>query len=53
MKKILSFCGMFIGGWVGWALGMRIGLFSAFVVSMIGTGAGLYAALRVTHHFLD
>lgn len=53
MSRILSLCGMFVGGWAGWALGIRIGLFTAFAVSLIGTGAGLYAANRITHHFLD
>lgn len=53
MSKILNLCGMFIGGWAGWALGIRMGLFMAFLVSGIGTGAGLYAANRITHHFLD
>ena len=31
-----------IGGWGGWWLGNHFGLFMALVLSMIGTGAGLY-----------
>lgn len=53
MKKILSSCGMFLGGWIGWAIGMHAGLFTAFIVSMVGSGAGLYAALRVSSHYVD
>jgi len=48
MKKILDLIGMSAGGWLGWALGATMGLFMGFVVSMIGTGAGLYAMRRLT-----
>jgi hypothetical protein len=53
MKKILNLCAMSLGGWIGWAVGARIGIFTAFIISLIGTGAGLYAAMRINHHFLD
>jgi hypothetical protein len=43
---------MTLGGWIGWELGMLISVFSAFVVGMIGTGFGLYAAQRVSKRLL-
>ena len=43
MSKLLAFVGATVGGWLGWFLGAPIGIFSAFAVSMIGTGIGLYA----------
>lgn len=52
MKGIMNFVGMTIGGWLGWALGSQISIFSAFMVSVVGTGLGLYAAQRVNRHFL-
>jgi len=33
--------------YAGWALGAPIGIFSAFVVSMIGTGVGMYYGRRI------
>ena len=47
MTKLLVFLGATIGGWVGWYLGAPFGFFSAFVVSMIGTGVGMYAGRRI------
>jgi hypothetical protein len=31
---------------MGWWLGMHLGIFMALVMSMIGTGAGMYFARR-------
>ena len=42
MTKLLGFVGATVGGYAGWALGALAGPFSAFVVSMIGTGFGMY-----------
>ena len=52
MRGILNFLGMTVGGWIGWQLGALVSLFAAFVVSMVGTGLGLYAAQRVTRALL-
>jgi hypothetical protein len=47
MNKLLAFVGATIGGYLGWWLGARVGIMTAFMVSMIGTGAGIYFARRV------
>ena len=52
MKGLLSFMGMSLGGWVGWFLGAQISFFIAFVVSMVGTGAGLYYTQRALRNLL-
>jgi len=52
MRGILNFVGMTLGGWIGWQLGALVSFFTAFVVGMIGTGLGLYAAQRMTKRLL-
>jgi len=51
MTKLLGFVGATVGGYAGWALGALAGTFSAFVVSMIGTGFGMYWGRRLAQHF--
>lgn len=48
MKRLLDLIGMFVGGWLGWMAGAAISFFTAFVVSIVGTGLGLYAIRRFT-----
>ena len=48
MKRLLDFIGMAGGGWVGWYAGDVISIFTAFIVSIVGTGVGLYAIRRLT-----
>jgi len=52
MKGIMNLAGMTLGGWIGWALGARVSFFTAFVVSMLGTGVGLYYAQKATRALL-
>ena len=51
MSKLLGFLGMTVGGWLGWALGAPISIFTAFILSMVGTGLGLWAAQRFTRNY--
>lgn len=48
VKRLLDLIGMFVGGWVGWTAGAAISFFTAFIVSVVGTGLGLYAIRRLT-----
>jgi len=43
---MLNTLGAFIGGTVGWYLGAVVGTGTAFVLSMAGTAAGIYAAKK-------
>jgi hypothetical protein len=42
MAKLLMFVGATVGGAIGWWLGARVGIMTAFIVSMLGTGVGIY-----------
>ena len=52
MKGFLNFFGMSVGGWIGWALGAQVSIFTAFIVSMVGTGFGLFYTRRAVKRFL-
>jgi hypothetical protein len=52
MKGFLNLAGMSAGGWVGWLLGEQISFFTAFIVSMLGTGLGLYYTQRAVKRLL-
>ncbi|HEX8431700.1 MAG TPA: hypothetical protein VF625_10440 [Longimicrobium sp.] len=47
MQKVLSLFGMTVGGWAGWAVGAPFSLFAAFILSIVGTGVGLYLGRRI------
>jgi hypothetical protein len=43
--------GALIGGYAGWALGGLLGLMTAYTLSLIGTGAGIYFGRRFARQF--
>lgn len=51
MTKLFVFAGATVGGYVGWWLGSNIGFMTAFMLSMVGTGIGMYAGNRVAHNY--
>lgn len=46
MGKVLVLIAASLGGWLGWWLGDGAGLMTAFLLSMVGTGLGVYGARR-------
>jgi hypothetical protein len=52
MSRLLNLIGMTLGGWLGWEAGALVSLFTAFIIGMVGTGLGLYAAQRVSKRLL-
>jgi hypothetical protein len=48
---MLNFLGMTLGGYVGWYLGAPISFFTAFMLSMVFTGVGLWGAIWVQRRF--
>ena len=42
MGKLFSFIGATIGSYAGWFIGAKVGFTTAFMVSMVGTGIGIY-----------
>lgn len=53
MSKLLAFVGATVGGAVGWWLAARFGMFAAFMASVIGTAAGVYAGRRLAAHLVE
>lgn len=47
MKKILLATITIACSWLGWWIGDRFGLMTAFLLSMIGTGTGMYFGRRL------
>ena len=47
MSKLLSLIGAIIGGTAGWWLGQRVGVMTAFCLSVVGTAAGVYVGRRI------
>ena len=47
MGKLFSFLGATIGGYAGWFLGAKIGFMTAFMLSIVGTGIGIYYGRRL------
>jgi hypothetical protein len=47
MKQLFGFLGATVGSGVGWWLGAHVGFMTAFLLSVVGTGVGIYAAYRI------
>jgi uncharacterized membrane protein YjjP (DUF1212 family) len=52
MPRLLAFIGATAGSALGWWAGEWIGLMTAFVLSMVGTAAGMYAGHRIAVNYL-
>jgi hypothetical protein len=51
MEKLFIFIATTIGSAVGWWLGSMIGWTSAFVLSMVGFGLGMYLGSKITRDY--
>ena len=51
MSKLLALVGATFGGAVGWWLGARVGIVTAFLLSVVGTAAGVYAGRRIAARY--
>ena len=52
METLFGFLGATILGAIGWWIGDRVGMMTAFILSTIATGIGLYAGRRIARDFL-
>jgi hypothetical protein len=50
MNNLLSCVGASLVGSIGWWMGERVGFMTAFILSMIGTGVGMYAGRRLADY---
>lgn len=51
MKKLFIFAGTTIGSSIGWWIGDKVGLMTAFIVSIVGTGVGMYYGIRAAQNY--
>ena len=51
MRKLFSFLGATILGYAGWFIGARVGITTAFIVSMVGTGFGMYYGSKIAQYY--
>ena len=51
MKKLFAFIGATMFGYAGWAVGAGVGTMTAFIVSMFGTGLGMYFGVKVADRY--
>ncbi|MFL5466430.1 MAG: hypothetical protein ACJ79N_05120 [Gemmatimonadaceae bacterium] len=51
MSKLYSFIGATVGGYAGWALGANVGITTAFILSMVGTGIGIYYGRLIARNY--
>ncbi len=48
---IIAIVGSMVGGYAGWWAGAFAGVMTAFFLSVVGTGLGVYAGRRMAQHF--
>jgi hypothetical protein len=53
METLLGFVGATLLGAVGWWIGERVGLMTAFILSTVASGVGLYAGRRFARDHLS
>ena len=51
MGKLFSFIGATVGSYAGWFLGAKVGFTTAFMLSMVGTGVGMYLGIRAARNY--
>ena len=51
MGKLFSFVGATIGSYAGWFLGAKVGFTTAFMMSMVGTGIGIYYGRMIARNY--
>ncbi|MCC6429423.1 MAG: hypothetical protein IT354_00855 [Gemmatimonadaceae bacterium] len=51
MTKLLTTCCTFVLSALGWYAGESFGMFTAFMLSMVGVGAGYYVGRRISRHW--
>jgi len=53
MNKLCIFVGMTVLGWLGWWLGAKVGLMTAFTVSSIASLLGVFVGWKVNRDYLS
>jgi uncharacterized membrane protein SpoIIM required for sporulation len=53
MNKICIFIGIAVFGWIGWWLGDRFGLMTAYLLGCVGSLVGVYVGWRINRDYLS
>jgi hypothetical protein len=53
MKKLLIIISISIGGWIGWWIGKYVGTMTAYLLSVVGSAAGLYFGKKIMTDFME
>lgn len=52
MRRLGDLLFMCFGATVGWFAGMGFGIFTSFILAVVGTGSGLYLSRRLADRLL-
>jgi hypothetical protein len=52
MARLFGLMGATVGSALGWWLGAHVGLMTAFLISTVGTGVGLYLGRQIADTYL-
>lgn len=53
MKKLVLLLSITFFSWIGWALGDRFGLMTAYFTSLAGSLVGVYIGCRINRDYLS
>lgn len=53
MTALLGWTGATVGSAIGWWVGAKYGVFTAFASSVVGTGVGLYVGRRIAERLVE
>jgi hypothetical protein len=53
MRKLFAFIGATVLGYAGWYIGAPVGFVTAFMVSTVASGFGMYYGARIARDYLE
>lgn len=53
MKKIVLFLSITLFSWIGWMMGDRFGIMTAYFTSVAGSLVGVYVGCRINRDYLN
>jgi predicted MFS family arabinose efflux permease len=53
MNKLFIFIGTMLGSWIGWWIGEHAGIMTAFLLSSVGSLAGVYFGWRIWRDYFS
>ncbi len=53
MNKLCILVGASLFGWIGWKLGLHLGVMAAYLLSVVGSAIGVYVGWRLHRDLLE